>query len=69
MTSKKYYSDTNQSYTGHRYANNCVGRSVWSLSLRANGNFSESVVQINYTGRMENNGEKIEAWLIRERGW
>ena len=69
ISTKKYYSDNSQSYTGGKYAPNCVGRSVWSLSLRDSGNFSESVVEINYTGRMENNGEDVEAWLRRKRGW
>ena len=69
ISTKKYYSSNNQSYTGGKYASNCVGRSVWILSLRDNGNFSESLVQINYTGKMDNNGDDIVQWLMRTRGW
>lgn len=69
VSTKKYYSDSNRSYTGAKYASRCVGRSVWSLSLRDSGNFSESLVPVNYTGKMENNGEDVEQWLMRTRGW
>jgi len=69
ISSKPYYSNDNKSFTGAKYAANCVGRSVWKIVLRENGNFSETVQEINYTGRMDNNSDDIDRWLLENRGW
>ena len=69
MTSKTYYSKDNKSYTGHRYARNCAGRSVWTVVINKSGNVSESLKSINYTGKMEPNGDDVELWIYNTRGW